>query len=157
MPKLSAIVDIQQLLSAYCHTVDRGSASEVAALFAVDAILKPYFDEHYEVHGRAEVERWYAHYHANFRAGVRHLKHMLMSPLISVTGDNTASGVSYLLASAVSNDTDEGFFVTGTYHDTFVCVDGTWLFEVRQIDVEATAPQGAVIETFPALNFPRSR
>lgn len=149
-----SIIAIQQLQAAYCHRVDRGTASEVAALFAPDGVLKPHYDGPYQLDGRVAVESWYAFYHANFRAGVRHLKHMVMSAQIDVEGGQ-AQGVSYLLASAVSADSGEGFLVTGTYHDRYVCLDDQWLFAERLIEVEAMAPQGAVMETFPPLNFPR--
>jgi ketosteroid isomerase-like protein len=144
---------IKQTLAAYCHLVDRGSAAEVAALFAEDAILRPYYDGPYEVVGRKAIQGWYAYYHEHFRSGVRHLKHMIMSALIEADVDGARS-VSYLLASAVSNETNEGFFVTGTYNDTLVKRYGRWLFETRQIDVEFMAPQGVAVEQFPPLGFP---
>lgn len=145
---------VKQTLAAYCHLVDRGSAVEVAGLFAEDAILKPYFDDEYDVVGRQEVERWYAHYHDNFRANVRHLKHMIMSALIEVDGDIARSS-SYLLASFVNNETDEGAFAIGTYTDNLVKVGDMWQFEIRQIDVDCMMPQGKVVEEFPSLDFPR--
>ncbi len=144
---------IGQLLAAYCHRVDRGSAAEVAALFAEDAVLEPAYDGDYRLHGRAEVERWYAYYHANFRAGVRHLKHMVMSPLIEIDGDR-GSGVAYLLASAVRAATGEGFQVTGTYHDHYLRDGERWLFARRRIEVEWSAPLSSVTERFPPLGFP---
>ncbi len=147
------ITAIEHTLAAYCHRVDRGSAAEVASLFAEDAILKPYYDGQYEVVGRDAIQGWYAYYHEHFRAGVRHLKHMIMSALIEVDRDS-AQSVSYLLASAVSNETNEGFYVTGTYHDTLVRLDGAWLFETRQIDVDFMAPQSATVEQFPPLGYP---
>lgn len=147
------IVEIGQLLNAYCHAVDRGSAAEVARLFAADAVLRPVYDGDYELVGRAEVERWYAFYHAHFRAGVRHLKHMVMSPTITVEG-NRARSVSYLLAAAVGERDDAGFFTTGTYRDELVREAGRWRFAVRIIEVEWTAPASTVVERFPPLNFP---
>ena len=147
------IAIIKQTLAAYCHAVDRGDASDVSALFTKDAISKPYFDGDYDVTGRAAIEGWYSHYHDNFRASIRHLKHMIMSPLITLSGDHAQSSC-YLLASAVNNETDEAFFVTGTYSDTLLKVGNTWQFEVRQIDVDFMAPQGKVLEQFPSLGYP---
>lgn len=147
-----AVIDISHTLAAYCHRVDRGTPAEVAALFAEDAVLRPFYDGPYECRGRSAIEAWYAHYEAHFKSGVRHLKHMIMSPLIEIDGQS-ATCVSYLLASAVRNDTGEGFFVTGTYHDELVSRDGRWLFASRQIDVEFMTPTVAVIEQFPPLNF----
>ena len=146
---------VKQTLAAYCHLVDRGSAIEVAGLFAENAILKPYFDGEYDVVGRKAIEAWYAHYHDTFRASVRHLKHMIMSALIEVDGEIARSS-SYLLASAVNNETDEGFFVCGTYTDNLVKVGDVWLFEIKQIDIDFMAPQGKVVEQFPSLDYPQT-
>ncbi len=147
------ITSIKQTLAAYCHRVDRGTPGEVAALFAENAVLRPFFDGRYECRGRPAVEAWYAYYEEHFKSGVRHLKHMIMSPMIEVDGTR-ASSVSYLLASAVSKATDEGFFVTGTYTDELVRSGGKWLFQVRQIDVEFMTPPMKAVETFPPLGFP---
>lgn len=149
----NAITRIKQTLAAYCHRVDRGTPAEVAALFAEDAVLRPFYDGRYECRGRAAVEGWYAYYETHFKSGVRHLKHMIMSPLIEVDGAQ-ASSVSYLLASAVSIDSGEGFYVTGTYHDELVQRGEDWLFQVRQIDVEFMTPPVPATETFPPLGFP---
>jgi len=147
------ITSIEQTLAAYCHAVDRGNASDVSALFTENAVLKPYFDGDYDVIGRSAIEGWYSHYHNTFRASIRHLKHMIMSPLINLEGEH-AQCSCYLLASAVSNETDEAFFVTGTYSDKLFKVGHVWQFEERQIDVAFMAPQGEVAEQFPSLGYP---
>lgn len=147
------LIAIQQLLSAYCHRVDRGDAAEVAALFCPDGVLKPHYDGPYELVGREAVQSWYAFYHENFRAGVRHLKHMITSPLIEVDGD-TGTGVAYLLATAVDRNNGQAFMVTGTYYDRYERNSGAWLFAERRIEVEAMTNAGEAIETFPPLNFP---
>lgn len=147
------ITAIEQLLAAYCHRVDRGTAADVAALFAEHAVLRPFYDGRYEVRGRAAIEGWYAYYDAHFKSGVRHLKHMIMSPFIEVQGA-TATGVSYLLASAVAIDSGAGFMATGTYHDEYVRHDGRWLFATRRIEVEMMPTPSKAIETFPPLGFP---
>ncbi|MBI2800719.1 MAG: nuclear transport factor 2 family protein [Gammaproteobacteria bacterium] len=147
------ITAIKQLLAAYCHRVDRGTPAEVATLFAADAVLRPFYDGRYEVRGRSGIEGWYAYYEKHFKSGVRHLKHMVMSPLIEVTGSR-ASGVTYLIASAVTIATGDGFFATGTYHDEFRQVDDRWLFAMRQIEVEYMTTPTKAIEKFPPLGFP---
>ncbi|MEQ8661133.1 MAG: nuclear transport factor 2 family protein [Gammaproteobacteria bacterium] len=148
------IVAIEQLLFAYCHRVDRGSADEVAALFAADAVLEPRYDGDYTLHGRAEIARWYAWYHAHFRAGVRHLKHLVMSPSIELDGTR-AHGVCYLVASAIGVSSGEAFQASGTYHDDYVQVDGRWLFQRRRIEVEWMVGHADIVERFPTLDFPR--
>ncbi len=147
------ITEIKQLLAAYCHRVDRGTPGEVAALFAEQAVLRPFYDGRYEVRGRKAIEGWYAYYETHFKSGVRHLKHMIMSPLIEVQGSR-AKGVSYLLASAVRIESGEGFMATGTYHDEYIQQDGGWLFATRQIEVEMMPTPTKAIEQFPPLGFP---
>ena len=154
---MSDIVAIEQLQWAYCHRVDRGTAAEVAVLFAPDGALRPAYDGPYELLGRAEIERWYAFYHENFRAKVRHLKHMITAPLIEIQPSGHATGRSYLLATAVTQDGSSGFYTTGTYHDEFTRRDGTWLFKSRRIEVEWMASHSTLLEQFPPLNFPQKR
>jgi hypothetical protein len=148
------IQTIDQILNKYCHTVDRGSAKEVSNLFSQEAVLKPYFDDQYEVSGRAEIERWYAHYMENFRAKIRHLKHMVVSPVITVT-NTRASSICYFIASAVNTETNQGFSATGTYEDQFEKSGDSWMFSERCITVETTSPEINVTEQFPSLEFPR--
>ena len=148
------IVAINQVLNEYCHTVDRGTAREVSDLFSPDAVLKPYFDDKYDVIGRSEIERWYAHYMENFRGNIRHLKHMIVSPVITVEA-NQANSVCYFLASAVSNETNIGFSATGIYSDKLEKLEGKWMLSERCITVETTEPEIKVIEEFPSLEFPR--
>ena len=152
-PVTDDMIEIQQLLAAYCHRVDRDTPAAVAALFSEDAVLRPFYDGRYEVRGRAAIAGWYTYYEAHFKAGVRHLKHMIMSPLIDVQGP-TATGVTYLLASAVGIDSGEGFIATGTYHDEFTRVGKQWLFASRRIEVEMMPTPTKAIEKFPPLGFP---
>jgi hypothetical protein len=147
------IIAIEQLIHAYCHRVDHGTPDEVAALFAADAALRPFYDGHYEVRGRAAVRSWYAYYETHFKAAVRHLKHMVMSPLIEVQGEQ-ASGVCYLIASAVTISTGQAFSATGTYTDEYVCSAGQWLFKSRQIELEMMPTPSMAVEHFRPLGFP---
>lgn len=147
------VVAIQQLQVNYCHRVDRGSAAEVAPLFAEDAVLTPAYDGNYECRGRDEIERWYAFYHDTFRAGVKYLKHLITSMQVETAGDS-ATGCTYLLASAVSRESGEGFSANGTYFDSYSRVNNNWLFQTRRIEVEWMTTHTTVVETFPPLNFP---
>ncbi len=147
------ITAIKQLLAAYCHRVDRGTPAEIAKLFTEDGVLRPFYDGPYECRGRPAVERWYSYYDKHFKSTVRHLKHMIMSPLIEVQGSK-ATAVTYLLASAVSIESGEGFLVTGTYNDELFNRRGEWLFASREIGVEMMVTPSSTIEQFPPLGFP---
>jgi ketosteroid isomerase-like protein len=144
---------IKQTLASYCHRVDRGTAEEVAALFARDAILSPYYDGKYDVHGREGIRGWYAFYHQTLGAGVKNLKHLIHSMMIDVDGD-AASSVCYLTAYFISKEDNSAYQVQGTYHDTLVREGAQWLFQTRRIEVEFMTPLGAVIERMEPMGFP---
>ncbi len=147
------IAAIKQTMANYCHCVDRGTAEEVAALFAKDAILSPVFDGEYEVYGREGIRGWYAFYHQTLRAGVNHLKHLIHSMSIDVDGE-AASSVCYLTAYFVSKEDKAAYQVLGTYHDTFVKQDDQWLFQTRRIEVEFMTKLGDVIDRMQPMGFP---
>ena len=147
---------IKQTMASYCHCVDRGTADEVAVLFAKDAILNPVFDGGYEVYGRDAIRGWYAFYHQILRASVNHLKHLIHSILIDVDGE-AASSVCYLTAYFVSKEDNAAYQVLGTYHDTFVKQDGQWLFQTRRIEVEFMTRLGDVIDRMKPMGFPGTK
>ena len=144
---------IKQTLAAYCHRVDSGTAAEVAELFHQNAVLRPYFDGKYDVNGRAQIRAWYAHYHENFRANVRHLKHSIGAIAIDLDG-NAAKSVCHLLASFVRNADEIAYFLTGTYTDELVKEDDAWLFKDRLIVASVIVSQPEFTETFPSLGWP---
>ena len=146
------VVEIEQTLTAYCHRVDLGNADEVAELFASDALLLPKYDGEYRVEGRAAVREWYAYYHDNFRAGVKHLKHLIHSVSIEVDGDQ-ATGVCYLTAYLISKEDGMAYQAQGTYFDQFVKIEGAWLIKQREINVEFLTQCGQPIEQLEPLGF----
>ena len=143
---------IKQTLANYCHRVDRGSADEVAALFAKDAILSPHYDGKYDVYGRDAIRGWYAFYHQTLGAGVKHLKHLIHSMMIDVDGD-AASSVCYFTGYFVSKEDGTAYQVQGTYYDTCVREGGEWLFQTRRIEVEFMTPLGEVAERMQPMGF----
>ncbi len=143
---------IEQTLAAYCHLVDRGSAEDVAALFAQDALLLPKYDGDYRVEGRDEIREWYAFYHENFRAGVNHLKHLIHSISIKVDG-SMAKGSCYLTAYLISKEDGIVYQAQGTYFDEFVQSGEDWLFQKREINVEFITQCGQPIESLEPLGF----
>ena len=133
---------IKQTLAAYCHRVDRGTADEVAALFAQDAVLMPYYDGKYDVHGRDGVRDWYTFYHQTMSETVTGLRHLIDTTLIDVNGD-TASSVCYLTALFTMKADNVAYQAQGTYFDTLVRAnDSHWLFQTRRIEVEHVARLG---------------
>ena len=147
------IVGIEQTLAAYCHCVDRGTANDVAALFTSDAVLMPYYDGRYEVHGREGIRGWYAFYHQTMGAKVKKLKHLIHSILIDSDG-RAASSVCYLTAYFVTLEDNVAHQVQGTYHDTLVRGSDLWLFQTRRIEVEFMTSLGAVTDNMEPMGFP---
>ena len=144
---------IEQTLAAYCHRVDRGTADEVAELFAQDAVLMPYYDGKYDVHGREGVRGWYAFYHQKMSANVKDLKHLISAASIDIDGD-AASSVCYLTAYFTMKADNIVYQAQGTYLDTFVRTDTAWLFQTRRIEVEYITRMGEVIESMEPMGFP---
>ena len=147
-----AITDIEQLLAKYCHRVDRGTAEEVAALYAPDAVLRPLFDGDYVVNGRAGIRGWYAHYNEHLRAGLRHLKHMVHSAHIEVEGAR-AQSVCYFTACFVDAGSGKAGVCFGTYTDRVTQLDGQWLFAESLIETHILLPQLEALETFPSIGY----
>jgi hypothetical protein len=147
------ITRIEQTLAAYCHRVDRGTPDEVAALFTVDAVLRPRFDGDYVVNGRSGIRDWYSHYNRVLRANVRHMKHMIHSISIEVAGAR-AHACCYFTGCFVANSDGKARMVFGTYTDTLAQVDAAWLFADRLIETHIVLPGLTAEETFPSLGFP---
>lgn len=146
------VSEIERLLMELCHRVDRGTAFEVAELFTEDASLLPEFDGDYEVRGREEIQRFYQHYHDNFRANVRHLQHMTSTPRIEVV-ENIASSTSYLLATFVNAESGAGVMATGTYIDALKKERGKWRFLRRTVQVHFLTSHAETIEKMEPMGF----
>jgi len=146
------IAAIQNLLSSYCHRVDRGSAVEVSELFAENAILRPQYDGDYQCKGREEVKRWYAFYHKKMLSKVKNLKHIISSSEISANSQ-AGHSVTYLTAYFVGKEDNVAYQVIGTYFDELIKENGCWLFNSRKIQVEYMTPLNDVIEKMEPLGF----
>jgi hypothetical protein len=138
-PVVEDHVAILQVLHKYCHSVDRGTADEVAELFHRDGVLLPRYesDERYE--GREAVRGWYAHYIEDFRAKVRYLRHKIESPVIEIAG-NEATSVCYLDADSITVSTNAANVAFGRYEDKLIKDDGRWWFKERTIIVYYSYP-----------------
>ena len=150
------IAAIKQTLASYCHRVDRGTAAEVAELFAEDAILSPHYDGPYEIYGREGIRGWYAFYHQTLGASVTNLKHLIHSMMVDVDGD-AASSVCYLTAYFISKEDKVAYQVQGTYHDTLVRSGDSWLFQTRRIEVEFMTALSTVIDQMEPMGFPGAK
>ena len=121
---------IRRVMDRYCHTVDRGSADDVAVLFADEGALVVFGEVH---EGREAVRQWYANYHANFRTKLESLRHKISNVLIEFEGDDAARAVSYMDADGVIKGSEEVLPGIGRYDDQFVREGGEWVFGRREI------------------------
>ena len=146
------ITQIKQTLARYCHLVDQGQPAAVAALFSEDAVLAPKYDGDYEVSGRPAIQGWYEYYEANFKSGIRHLKHLIHSIAIDLDGDG-ASGSCYLTAYMISKADGLAYQAQGTYVDRYAKSNEQWLFKRREIYVEFVTACGTPIEHMEPLGY----
>jgi hypothetical protein len=139
---------IKELVDAYAHDADRREPEKQANLFTVDGVLKNYNNGEpgknkpvSELRGRAAL-----------RAGFEFLKkydattHFNGQSDIFLSGDS-ATGETYCLAHQiwVENGKRVLLIIGIRYYDTFVKIDGTWLFAERKlifdwIDKKASVP-----------------
>lgn len=144
---------IGQVLAEYCHQVDGGTPTAVAALFHPRAVLEPRFDGPYTVSGRDDIERWYAHYDAVFKAKIRHLRHHIASPWIRIAGQE-AQVSTHFNASWLAADSGVATFAQGTYADILVQAAGRWQFMLRRIEIGFLAGMPQAVEQFGSLGWP---
>jgi len=146
---------IEQTLAAYCHRVDRGTAKDVAALFAEDAVFMPYYDGKYDVNGREGVLAWYTFYHQKMGETVKNLRHSIDTISIDIDSEtHIATSVCYLTAHFTMKADNVAFEARGAYFDTLIRGDERWLFQTRRIEVQYITRMGEVIESMQPMGFP---
>lgn len=144
---------VEQTLAAYCHRVDYGTADEVAALFTQDAVLMPYYDGKYDVQGREGVRGWYTFYLRKMGETVKNLRHSISTALIDLDGD-AAKSACHLTAYFTMKADNVAYQAQGSYFDTLVRAEGTWLIQTRRIEVDYVTRMGDVIARMEPMGFP---
>lgn len=119
---------IQEVLSRYCHCLDRGRWDEFRALFVQDAKLD--FGDVMGVWEGAESIRKFTETIAGLGLFMRHYVTNVL-----LTGDGTTVDAdTYVLA--VTGRGDQQMVATGRYEDRFVKRDGRWLLASRHAVIE---------------------
>ena len=130
---------IRELVDAYAHCADRREAESQKALFTEDTHFVVYMEGQGSeptqvIDGRegltpvfADLNRYQATMHFNGQSTV------------TVDGDR-ATGESYCIAHHLFTDGDERKLMVAwlRYGDTFVKIDGAWLFAERDLYVDWT-------------------
>ena len=129
---------IQELVEAYAHCADRRDAAGQMALFRADAHFVVYMDAKdptpsQELHSRAALAPVFAD--LNRYAATMHF--VGQSTILTLTADR-GTGEAYCLAHHLTVDGKKRQLMIAAlrYYDTFVKVDGTWLFAERVLYVD---------------------
>jgi len=129
---------IRELVEAYVHCADRRDAKGQMALFAADTHFVVYMDAKdpspsQELHSREALAPVFAD--LNQYAATTHF--IGQSTIFTLTGDR-ATGEAYCLAHHVTIDGGKRRLMLASlrYLDTFVKMDGAWLFAERLLYVD---------------------
>ena len=129
---------IRELVEAYAHCADRRDAKAQMALFTVDTHFVVYMDAKdpkpsQELHSREELAPVFAE--LNQYQATTHF--VGQSTVFTLTRDR-ATGEAYCLAHHVTVNAENRRLMVASlrYNDTFVKLDGAWLFAERLLYVD---------------------
>lgn len=131
-------VAIRELVEAYAHCADRRDAKGQMALFTPDAHFVVYMDAEdpkpsQELNSREALAPVFAD--LNQYAATMHL--LGQTTILTLTSDR-ATGETYCMPHHLTVDGHERRLMIAAlrYYDTFVKIDGSWLFAERQLYVD---------------------
>jgi ketosteroid isomerase-like protein len=129
---------IRELVEAYAHCADRRDAKGQMALFTEDTHFVVYMNAKdptpsQELHSREQLAPVFAD--LNQYAATTHF--VGQSTIFTLTGDR-ATGEAYCLAHHLTINGGKRRFMLASlrYQDTFVKIDGSWLFAERLLYVD---------------------
>src|SRR6476646_1700910 len=129
---------IRELIEAYAHCADRRDAKGQMALFTADTHFVVYMNAKapkpsQELNSREALAPVFAD--LNKYAATMHF--VGQSTILSLT-DNRGTGEAYCLAHHLTVDVDKRRLMIAAlrYYDTFVKMDGSWLFAERLLYVD---------------------
>ncbi len=129
---------IRELVEAYAHCADRRDAKGQMALFTPDTHFVVYMNTRdpkptQELHSREALAPVFAD--LNKDAATMHF--LGQSTILSLT-DDRGTGEAYCLAQHLTVDGNKRRLMIAAlrYYDTFVKIDGSWLFAERRLYVD---------------------
>jgi hypothetical protein len=135
---------IRELIEAYAHCADRRDAKSQMALFTPDTHFVVYMNARdptpsQELHSRESLAPLFAD--LNKYDATTHF--VGQSTILSLTA-NRGTGEAYCLAHHLTVDGDERRLMIAAlrYYDTFVKMDGEWLFAERLLYVDWIEERG---------------
>jgi ketosteroid isomerase-like protein len=129
-------VEIQDLVARYTFHTDVKDYAAVPPLFAEDGVWDESVLGAPAAEGRAAIEQTFAGFET---AGIDSIIHINGCHLISAYDGDSASGSSHLHAEIRA--LGRTVRILGYYADDYVKVDGTWLFQRREL-VELAPTEG---------------
>src|SRR5580704_14091781 len=131
-------VAIRELIEAYAHSADRRNAKGQMALFTSDTHFVVYMDAKdptpsQELHSREALAPVFAD--LNQYAATMHF--LGQTTILTLTGDR-GTGETYCMPHHLTIDGDNRHLMIAAlrYMDTFVKMDGEWLFAERKLYVD---------------------
>lgn len=146
--RLEDIEAIRNLKARYCLACDDNyNPEDLAPLFAEDAVWDG------GILGLAEGRTAINEFFTAASAKVPFALHYVTNPIIEANG-NEATG-NWLLWEPMTFTTDSGnlgIWHSASYNDTYVKVDGQWLFKHVKINIELLSPVGNNFGETPIIN-----
>jgi hypothetical protein len=129
---VGAILHIQRALASYCQLCDDAEFSLLARVFAPEGV---FVFAGQEVVGRDALGAWFERAQPPKRRG----KHLTSNAIVDVeAGGDKASAVSdFVFVQVVDGAVKPQ--MAGRYRDWFVCLNGDWLIERREVEVMTRA------------------
>jgi len=143
LQQLSDMAEIKVVKHRYFRGIDTGDAALLAGLFTEDVAVT-YNGGTYKVSlsGRAAMLEFLAN---SFHSGAAAM-HIGLMPDITITGDNTATGIWYLQDVFIDLEKDDHTFGTAIYTDRYVREGGVWKIAATYYDrvIEVLTPFSAM-------------
>ena len=146
--RLLDIEEIKQLKHRYAkYCDDNYNPDGIASLFTEDAVWDGQFLGHAE--GREGIREF-------FKAApetVAYALHSVANPIIEVDGD-TAKGYWYLWQPMTIKPDNQATWLIANYEDTYVRVDGKWMFQELLCKPEVFSPYEIGFGKMPIAELP---
>lgn len=127
---------VKELIYTYAERIDAGDFDGVGQLLGPATLTFEGYDT--SVTGVEAIKAMYERTTRRFDDGTPKTKHLMTNVIVEVDGDGrrASSRSYYTVLHAVPGSFALAPVISGRYHDTFVCIDGTWQFERMHIIVD---------------------
>jgi SnoaL-like domain len=128
--RLEDLESIKQLKARYCSICDDDhNPDRITSVFSEDGVWEA---RGINASGHAAIRELFV----GFQKSISFSQHMVMNPLIEVTGDR-ATGVWYFFGPFTMREGNQAKWLTARYHEDYVKVNGEW--KIRHLRVKGPA------------------